>query len=94
VARHQRTRLKHIKARLNPAEVRALLSRLCVELGFCLPPLEIERLAASPPEDSDEFTQAVLTIEGYGVATSDPLFNQVKDLVAQAFVDSQSRTDL
>jgi hypothetical protein len=51
-------------------------------------------LAASPPEDSDEFTQAVLTIEGYGVATSDPLFNQVKDLVAQAFVDSQSRTDL
>jgi hypothetical protein len=74
VAWYQRTRVKHITAHLEPAKVRALLSQLCVKLGFCLPPLEIERLATSPPEDSDEFTEAVLVAEGYGVAHSGPLF--------------------
>ena len=93
VARDQRTRVKHIKAHLDPAEVRALLSQLCVKLGFCLPPLEIERLATSPPEDSDEFTRSVLVAEGYGVVTSDPLFKQVRELVAQAFIGHQSRTE-
>jgi len=82
----QRVRFSHIKARLEPPEVRALLSQLCVELGFCLPPLEIERLAVSPPEDSDDFTEAVLVAEGYGAASSDPLFKQAKKLVAQAFM--------
>lgn len=33
--------------RPDPAEVRALLADLCVKLGFCLPPLEIERLTTS-----------------------------------------------
>ena len=93
VARHQRTRVRHVKAHLDPGEVRALLSQLCVKLGFCLSSLEIERLATSPPEDSDEFTEAVLVAEGYGVATSDPLFNQARELVAEAFVVHQSRTE-
>jgi hypothetical protein len=91
VARHQRTRVKHIDVLLDPEEVRALLSRLCIELGFCLPPIGIERMAVSPPRDIDEFTREVLVTEGYGVATSDPLFNQVRGLVAQAFVDHQER---
>jgi hypothetical protein len=85
--RHQQ---RHIKARLDPAEVQGLLSELCVRLGFCLPPLEIERLAASPPDDSDEFTEAVLIIEGYGVPSQDPILDQVRDLVAEAF--SRHRT--
>ena len=62
---HQRRlRFSHVKADLDSGEVRALLSELCVTLGFCLPPLEIERLATSPPEDSDDFTEAVLVAEG------------------------------
>jgi hypothetical protein len=88
----QRMRVKHIKANLEPAEVRALLSQLCVKLGFCLPPVEIDRLAASSPGDSDDFTEAVLVAEGYGVATSDPLFDQVREVVAQALIRHQSQT--
>jgi hypothetical protein len=88
----QRVRVKHVKANLEPEEVRALLSQLCVKLGFYLPHYEIERFAASPPGDSDDFTEAVLVAEGYGVATSDPLFDQVREIVAQSFIRHQSQT--
>jgi hypothetical protein len=92
MARHQRTRVKHIDALLDPEEVRALLSRLCIKLGFCLPPIESEKMDPSPPRDIDEFTRAVFVAEGYGVATSDPLFNQVREFVAQAFIEHQSKS--
>jgi hypothetical protein len=52
--------VKDIKALLEPDEVRGLLSRLCIEYGFCLPPIEIEKLAVSPPTDIDKFTEAAL----------------------------------
>jgi hypothetical protein len=82
-----------IKANLDPAEVRGLLSQLCIRLGFCLPALEIERLATSPPEDSDEFTKAVFVAEGYGITKSDPIFKQARELAAQAFMRHQTRTE-
>jgi hypothetical protein len=92
MGQQQRTREKHIKAFLEPDEVRAVLSRLCIKYGFCLPPIEIEKLAASPPTDIDQFTEAVLTAEGYGFTKSDPLCNEARELVAQAFIDHQSKT--
>lgn len=92
MARNQRTRVKHIDALLDPEEVRALLSELCAKLGFCLPPIELQRMATSPPRDIDEFTRAILVADGYGVATSDPLYNRIRELVAQAFIDHQSRS--
>ena len=86
VARHQRTRVKHIEAVLNPNEVRALLSQFCVQLGFCLPPTELDRMASSPPGNIDEFTQVVFTAEGLDPVTSDRhLFNQVREIVAPGF---------
>jgi len=63
-----------------------------MKLGFCLPPIEIDRMAASPARDIDEFTRAVFVAEGYGVVTSDPLFNQARELVAQAFIEHQSKS--
>jgi hypothetical protein len=91
---HQdRVRFSHVKAQVGPEEVRNLLSELCVQLGFCLPPLEIERFASAPPEDSDEFTEAVLVAEGYGVAKSDPLFHQARELVAKAFLRHEDITE-
>jgi hypothetical protein len=42
--------------------------------------------------DIDEFTRAVLVSDGCGVATSDPLFSQVRELVAQAFIDHQANS--
>jgi hypothetical protein len=89
MSRQQRTRVKHIKALLEPDEVRRVLSRLCIEYGFCLPPIEIEKLAVSPPTEIDEFTRAALVAEGYGFSKSDPLCNKARELVAQAFIDHQ-----
>jgi hypothetical protein len=91
MSRHQRTRVKHIKALLAPDEVQGLLSRLCIEYGFCLPPVEIEKLGVSPPTTIDEFTEAALVAEGYGFAKSDPLCNKARELVAQAFIDHLSK---
>jgi len=84
--------VKQVKARLEPDEVRALLSRLCTECGFCLPPIEIEDLAASPPTDIDEFTDAALVAEGYGFSKSDPLCNKARELVARAFIEHWTRS--
>ncbi len=81
MSRQQRTRVKHIKALLEPDEVRGLLLRLCIEYGFCLPPIEIEKLAASPPTDIDEFTEAALVAEGYGFTNSDALCNKARELL-------------
>ena len=75
MSRQQRTRVKHIEALLEPDEVRGLLSRLCIKYGFCLSPIEIEKLAVSPPTDIDEFTEAALVAEGYGFTKSDTLCN-------------------
>jgi hypothetical protein len=92
VARHQRTRIKHGDVLLDPEEVRELLSRLCIKLGFCLPPTELERMETSPPRDIEEFTRAVFVAEGLDPVTSDRHhFNQVREIVTQAFVDHQSK---
>lgn len=52
------------KGHLKPDEVWGLLSELCARLGFCFPLVEVERLATSPPDNSHEFTEAVLVTEG------------------------------
>lgn len=94
MSRQQRTRVKAIKTRtrLEPDEVRGLLSRLCIQYGFCLPPVEIERLAVSPPPNIDEFMEAALVAEGYGFSKSDPLCGKVRELVARAFIDHQANS--
>jgi hypothetical protein len=40
------------------------LSRLCSELGYCLPPDEQEAILRNPPEDAEAFVGAVLIAEG------------------------------
>ena len=91
MSRQQRTRVKRIERLLEPDEVRGLLSRLCIEYGFCLPPIEVEKLAGSPPTDIDEFAEAALVAEGYGITKSDPLCIKARELIAQAFIHHQSK---
>lgn len=75
----------------NSREVRRLLSRLCVELGFCLPPGDQARLAEYPPETVDAFARAVVTAEGFDPLTMDiALYRQVKDMVAAEFRIAES----
>ena len=49
---------------LNSTRVDRLLGELCVDLGFCLPPDDHARLVSDPPEDVDDFTDAVFVAEG------------------------------
>ena len=71
---------------LNEKEVEDLLNRLCVRLGFCLPPQDIVRLRGAPPDEALAFTDAVFTAEGLDPATADRhLYRQVRDMIADAF---------
>jgi hypothetical protein len=49
--------------------ISALLDRLCVEFGFCLPPDDVQRLVAEPPVDPQQFLDEVIRREGL-----DPVF--------------------
>lgn len=74
---------------LSRSEVETLLAKLCVDLGFCLPPHEQDRIARDPPRDVRGFTDQVFSAEGLDAATSDRhLYRQVRDVIASAFQNS------
>jgi len=71
---------------LTSAEVYSLLSRLCIDLGFCLPPDKIAEFQQNPPTEVDSFTNEVFVAEGLDPLLSDSgLRKQVSELVSQAF---------
>jgi hypothetical protein len=71
---------------LHAAAVRRLLDRLCVDLGFCLSPPEVEGLANNPPQTALAFTDRVFRAEGMDPQTVDRrLYRQVRDAVFAAY---------
>ena len=77
---------------LSSTEVTSLLSRLCVDLGFCLPPADCERLRADCPPDVASFTDAVFAAEGLPPETADRhLYRRVRAEVAAAFRQHEDR---
>jgi hypothetical protein len=66
---------------------KVLLDRLCIQLGFCLPPDAYDALVENPPADINEFTNAVFVAEGFGdPSTADRhLYRQVRAIVLEAF---------
>jgi len=71
---------------LSERQTRRLLNDLCLELGFCLPPDEVERLASAPPTDVLAFTDAVFSAEGLSTEAVDlHLYRQVRNMVETAF---------
>jgi hypothetical protein len=71
---------------LTRAETESLLSKLCIELGFCLPPEDDARLIESPPDTVEAFTDAVFIAEGLNPEYAERhLYRQVRDKVAEAF---------
>jgi len=70
---------------MSPSKVEALLSELCIQLGFCLTSREIARLSANPPRDIDAFVDAVFEAEGIDGSGSRHLRRQVRDSVASHF---------
>ena len=80
---------------LTPAEVDAVLSKLCSKLGFCLPPKECQRFRTSPPRDVREFSNEVFRAEGLEPNRADThLWRQVRDVVAEAFEAHGAPEDL
>jgi hypothetical protein len=63
--------------------VKRLLSKLCVELGFCLSPDDNRRLIENPPADPDSFTDAVFRAEGMDPRLHRQLYRYVCDIVAE-----------
>jgi hypothetical protein len=71
---------------LDAAKTESLLSKLCIELGFCLPPEKENRLIKNPPKTIDDFTDAVFRAEGLNPEYAERhLYRQVRNKVAEAF---------
>jgi hypothetical protein len=71
---------------LTRAEVGDLLEKLCVDMGFCLPPAEHNKLLENPPQDPGVFTDAVFLAEGLNPQTARrDLYREVRDFVTTAF---------
>lgn len=71
---------------LNPVVAESLLSKLCVELGFCLPPESHNQLVESPPNTVEDFTNAVFLAEGLNPEYVERhLYRQVRDKIAETF---------
>jgi hypothetical protein len=58
---------------MSPKQVAALLSELCVDLGFCLPPDKQAHLQNEPPIEVDAFTDAIIRAEGLDPYADIPL---------------------
>lgn len=77
---------------LTAREIRSLLSKLCVDLGFCLPSDAEAQLEERPPSSIGEFTDAVFIAEGLDPATADRhLYRQVRSVIAEAFQASDEK---
>ena len=73
-----------------PDQCSRLLDKLCVRLGFCLPPVERQRLAENPPPELLAFTDAVFVAEEMDPVTADRhLYREVRDLIREAFVAAE-----
>jgi hypothetical protein len=76
---------------LTASEVDILLTKLCIDLGFCLPPRAISQLQNSPPADIDSFTDAVFVAEDLDPRSDPRLRAQVRAMVSEEFA-SAART--
>lgn len=83
--------MDHNPTALTPDEVEALLERLCVDLGFCLPSQAQEQLIESSPNDVERFANAVFIAEGMNPLTARrDLYKQVFDTIAVAFAQAST----
>lgn len=75
-----------METHIPPKEVESLLSKLCVELGFCLPLNDVTRLKAHPPRTVDTFVAAVYAAEELNLVMSPyELQKAVRQRVAEVF---------
>jgi hypothetical protein len=64
-----------------------LLEELCTRHGFCLPPLDQQRVVENPPDDPDAFAAEVYRAEGLDPSSDRDLYRAVRATIAKAFPD-------
>lgn len=70
---------------LPPKKVRSILSKLCVELGFCLDPKLNARLIHSPPKSPRRFAEVVMKADGVSPLNTE-LYKKVFLRVCEVFL--------
>src|SRR5262245_26741073 len=94
VRRHLSKISQNASAIPSPHEVDSLLSKLCIDLGFCLPQASRDRLRNNPPEDVLGFVDAVFVAERLDPATADrQLYRRVRDYVAVSYRQAQINSE-
>lgn len=67
-------------------ELEGLLSKLCVDLGFCLPDIVQSRLIKFPPKTAERFAEAVVEAEGLNLQTMEKsLYKRVLKEIEHVF---------
>jgi hypothetical protein len=66
-------------------DLRSLLSTLCVEWGFCIPPDDVDRIASSQRLTADEFATEVLKAEGFNADYEVRWHRAIKRLFIERF---------
>jgi hypothetical protein len=75
--------------RLSESQIRSLLYRLCVDLGFCFPADVAGTFETNPPRTIVAFTDSVFVAEGLDPARADRLlYDQVRAVVATTIEQS------
>ncbi|MEE9327873.1 MAG: hypothetical protein V3U71_11325 [Cocleimonas sp.] len=59
-------------------EIRKLLNKICIDLGFCLPPSDIERIVLINNCETDELVRDIFIVEGLNPDLELSLFREVK----------------
>jgi hypothetical protein len=74
---------------LDSDDCQKLLNKLCVDLGFCLPPSEAQNIVNHPPASVADFTNAIFMAEGLNPEVADKkLYRQIRDRVQKAVSDT------
>lgn len=72
------SRWKARKKRSLQRDLEFLLSDLCVEWGFCIPPVYAVKIAQSKELDGDEFAKAVLIAEGMNLEYEKQWYRRIR----------------
>jgi hypothetical protein len=74
-------------------ELDALLTKLCIEWGFCIPPADFRRIATSRRLSADEFADEVLRAEGFDPEYELHWFRKIKRRFIDQFGECISADD-
>lgn len=74
-------------------QLRRLLDVLCVDLGFCIPPADAERIALSRHIEATDFAREVLKAEGFVPEYEKRSMRVIKGRFIERFGDSATAED-